>query len=87
MVNIAAAHRTVLLEVDLLTLMAIHGYLCLGLRHPGASPGDTRNLVLRFVESAGSNLVRGGLLTRAELALVHRVERQENPHGFPEAPS
>jgi hypothetical protein len=77
MPNLAVARWPVVVEMDLLTLMALHGYCCLALRHPAsaASGGDVRETILRFVREAGALLVEGGLLTAEERAYVERVER------------
>lgn len=79
------SNRPVDLEVPMvataLTWMAVHGYLCLGLRHP-ATRGSTHPshaVVQDFVEALGEHLVDVGLLTADELALVQRVEADEQP--------
>jgi hypothetical protein len=59
--------------------MAVHGTLCLGLRHP-AYTGPSRELVLRFTKRLGRDLVAWGCLTEEELAVVNKTEQQESPH-------
>jgi hypothetical protein len=63
-----------------LVWMAVHGTLCLGLRHP-AYVGPSRALTENFVKELGQQLVEWKVLTAEELAEVERVERQESPHG------
>jgi hypothetical protein len=57
-----------------LTWMAVHGNLCLALRHP-ANSGPSRKLIENFVRQLGENLVENGVLTAAELAEVQRTEQ------------
>ena|ERR1043166_9664623 len=68
------------IETNGLTWMAIHGTLCLGLRHP-AYIGPSRFLVKNFAEELGRKLVEWGTLTEAELTLVNKMEQEESPHG------
>ncbi len=56
--------------------MAIHGNLCLALRHAG-NRGSSRAMVERFVRALGDNLVENGVLTAEELAQAQRVEIEE----------
>jgi hypothetical protein len=63
-----------------LVWMAVHGAICLGLRHP-AHVGPSRELVVNFVKALGQELVEWNVLTALELAEVERVEQQESPHG------
>lgn len=64
-----------------LTWMAIHGYLCLGLRHPGTQgAGHPSHAMVRdFVEQLGEHLVDIGLMTADEVSMVQRVEAEEQP--------
>jgi hypothetical protein len=84
--NAAAASQRIAMtephsvETNGLTWMAIHGTLCLGLRHP-AYKGPSRLLVKSFTEELGRKLVEWGALTEEELALVDRTEQQESLHG------
>lgn len=64
-------------ETSSLVWMAIHGSICLALRHP-AYTGPSRELVVAFVLELGNQLVEHGVLTKAELELVYRVEREES---------
>jgi hypothetical protein len=86
MLNAATAAQRIALtephsiEVNGLMWMAIHGTLCLGLRHP-AYTGPSRLLVKSFVEELGRKLTDWGVLTDDELALVEKTEQQESPHG------
>lgn len=64
-----------------LVWMAVHGTLCLGLRHP-SYVGPSRRLVEEFVRALGDGLVAWGCLTAEELELVQKTEAEESPHGF-----
>jgi hypothetical protein len=63
-------------EESLFVWMAVHGYLCLGLRHPGAQ-GSSRAYVEDFARKLGRILVERGILTGAELAEAERLEHIE----------
>jgi hypothetical protein len=62
------------IETSGLTWMAVHGVICLGLRHPGYV-GPSRAIVLSFVRELGRELLDHGVLTSEELALVERTEQ------------
>jgi len=59
-----------------LVWMAIHGNLCLALRHP-SNLGSSRALMEQFVRALGENLVENGVLTPDELAQAQRLEIEE----------
>lgn len=67
-------------ETSGLTWMAVHGCICLGLRHP-AYTGPSRELVMNFVRTLGAELVQHGVLTESELREVERFETEDSPHG------
>lgn len=62
------------IETSGLTWMAVHGVICLGLRHP-QFVGPSRMLVLNFVRELGRQLVEHDVLTGEELSLVERTEQ------------
>ena len=66
-------------HAPLLTWMAVHGVLCLGLRHPEMN-GPSRRIVEDFVRQLGQALVANGLLTAQELREAEHLERQQS-HG------
>jgi hypothetical protein len=74
------------LVVPLWVAMAIHGYCCLGLRHPDTHEGAMRPAVVRAVRRLGDLLVSRGAITREELQLLERLEA-ENGGLQPEEPS
>lgn len=57
--------------------MAVHGHLCLALRHPGTRDLTTRPLVVRAVKRLGQLMVQQGAFTVEELAAIERVEAEE----------
>lgn len=59
-----------------LVWMAVHGNLCLALRHR-SNVGPSRALVERFVRALGDKLVENGVLTADELAQAQRLEIEE----------
>ena len=61
------------------TWVAIHGFLCLALRHPGTGGIPSRALVEEFVAKLGAALVDAQLLTPEELAEAEDVEIREGP--------
>lgn len=58
--------------------MALHGYACLGLRHPDTQDGAMRPAVVRAVRRLGDLLVARGAITHEELRLLERLEAE---HG------
>lgn len=64
-------------RMDILTLMAVHGSLCLTLRHP-AFQGSSRKLVEAFKSQVGEYLVTLGALTPEQL---RKAELLEAPEG------
>lgn len=70
--------RDIPLRANYLTLMAIHGSLCLALRHP-QNQGPSRPLVVEFVKSLGELLVHVEALTPEQLAEAQRLEAEAAP--------
>jgi hypothetical protein len=64
--NPACARVPILVEAEALTWMAVHGNLCLSLRHP-QNQGPSRALIADVIRDIGDALVNSGLLTRAEI--------------------
>ena len=56
-----------------LTWLAVHGNLCLALRHP-ANKGPSRQWVLTFVKDLGKALVKWGVITEEELKQTEKTE-------------
>jgi hypothetical protein len=67
------------MRTDLLSWMAVHGNLCLALRHP-ANDGLSRDLVRQFRDRLGRMLVEAGMLTREQLLEATALEREMSPH-------
>ena len=63
-------------DAELFTWLAVHGTLCLGLRHPRHT-GPSRRIAEEFVRALGARLVEEGLLSADELNDAERLERQE----------
>jgi len=63
-------------EASGLLWMAIHGNLCLALRHP-SNVGESRDLVVDFVKRLGRLLVEWSVLTEEQLRYTERVEVEE----------
>lgn len=62
--------QTVLLELDMLSLMAMHGYLCLALRHPATRGIYSRPQILLVVERIERALLESDMLSEEELAAI-----------------
>ena len=73
------ALNRVSIEASLLDWMTIHGNLCLALRHP-QNTGDSRAVLIAMVHRIGKMLVKGGMLTQAELDYATQVEQDQ--HGM-----
>lgn len=56
--------------------MAVHGSLCLALRHP-QNRGAARPLVVAFTKSLGEWLVHCGALTPEQLVEAQQLEAEE----------
>lgn len=56
--------------------MAMHGALCLALRHPQFR-GPSRELVVSTVKQLGKYLVDNGILTANQLAAAESLEVKE----------
>jgi hypothetical protein len=81
MPNIAVARDRAEVDASHLTWMAVHGVLCLGLRHPNmqrvGEHAQVRELVEQFVRGLEKIMLDGRFLSEAEIADVHRVEAEE----------
>ena len=60
--------------------LAVHGNVCLGLRHPN-NIGPSRAMVEKFLADLEAELLACGLLSPADIAEIHQLERQESPFG------
>lgn len=74
--DITKARVPLPVHADLFTWMAVHGNLCLALRHP-SNVGGSRQIVEEFVRALGARLVEEGLLSADELRDAEKLERQE----------
>jgi hypothetical protein len=72
--NIKKIDEIITIKVDALTLMAAHGNICLGLRHP-QNNGFSRKLVEEFVSTIEKKLIECGLLNEEDIGEIHQVER------------
>jgi hypothetical protein len=73
----ALKHVTV--DGTLLDWLAVHGNLCLAMRHPG-NDGPSRSIVVSVIYRLGKVLVDEGILTPDELESATRLE--VNEHGL-----
>ena len=80
--NVEALKRDTAVIASGLEWAGVHGNLCLGLRHP-LNVGTSRDLMVRFVKRLGKNLVEWGVLTREQLELAERTEREHGSHWKP----
>lgn len=69
------ANKTHLIEASFLHWMAVHGSLCLAMRHPQYT-GSSRELVLEMVETIEVIFLKEGM-PKAELDYIHKVEQKE----------
>jgi hypothetical protein len=76
--NLDKALEKATLEFSMLQWMAIHGNLCLALRHPN-NTGASRALVATAIDEISKLIVARGLLTQAEIDAATAVER---PYGL-----
>lgn len=74
--DIRKAHARAEVIATLHEWMAVHGNLCLALRHP-ENTGPSRALIVGMIHRIGKILVEGGALTEEELNFATRVEQEE----------
>lgn len=67
---------TIPLRISWISLLALHGALCLALRHPQFR-GPSRGLVVNATQQIGKYLVDNGLLTPEQLAEAQQLEAEE----------
>jgi hypothetical protein len=79
-INIDKALDTVGVEAPQWVWLAVHGYLCLGLRHPMAG-GEAREAALAFVNRLSAKLVECGLVSQE---FMDRANHYEQEHERPE---
>lgn len=73
--DIATEEATI--EAELLTWMAVHGNICLALRHPENRSQFVRPRMIRLVKEIGAMLVERGFMTQAELDGAMKYEMQQ----------
>lgn len=64
-----------------ITWTAIHGNLCLALRHPD-NKGPSRELIIKFVKKLGEVLEQEGAVTPNILRRVYRLEAEAGTKEF-----
>jgi uncharacterized protein related to proFAR isomerase len=74
--------QEVSIQADLLAWLAVHGYLCLALRHPGPREGKTRPFILKMVATIETALLKGGIMGPEDIKLIHKVEMEEGNEDF-----
>ena len=72
--------KEVTINLNVITLMAVHGNLLLALRHP-RNQGTSRDLIIDFCKQIGEELVLLGAMAPEQLKEAYRVESGE---GTPE---
>ncbi len=72
--------KEVTINLNVITLLAVHGNLLLALRHP-ENLGQTRAIVLNFAKQIGEQLVILGAITPEQLEEAYEVESEA---GTPE---
>src|SRR5919109_563783 len=69
--------QDIALHVPLYVALAMHGHLCLALRHPGTREHESRPMAVRAVKRLGQLMVHVGALTAEELAAIEQIEAEE----------
>lgn len=77
--DVSKATKKVTVEASLLAWLAVHGNLCLALRHP-ENKDSSRAMIVEMVETLRELIVAGGLLTKEEMDAATRVEQEQ--HGL-----
>jgi len=73
-INYDNAYRYLQVEMNLGRWFAIHGYLCLALRHPQTTD-PSRQIVLDLVGDLEAAFLSLGLLDQEDINLIHKVEQ------------
>jgi len=73
-INYDNAYRYLQVEMNLGRWLAIHGYLCLALRHPQTT-GPSRQIALDLVGDLEAAFLSLGLLDQEDINLIHKVEQ------------
>jgi len=74
-------YKEISITFDTLSLLVIHGCVCLALRHP-LSTGPMRKVALDFVEKVEKGLLQAGVLDQEDIEYIHQVEREETLKMF-----
>ena len=67
------------LQISAVHLLAVHGNVCLGLRHP-KNIGPNRQFALEFINYTESKLKEAGIIDDEDIKIIHMIEFQESPH-------
>ncbi|KPQ44774.1 MAG: hypothetical protein MPEBLZ_00660, partial [Candidatus Methanoperedens nitroreducens] len=70
------------LNISPLDLMALHGFLCLALRHPGVKDHSRRPAMIQLVKNLGQKLVKIGALTSQQIQECENTEAEEGSIDF-----
>ncbi len=62
------------IEMSIVQAMALHGNICLAMRHPQNNNQLIRNLMMQVIYEIGGMLVRTGALTEDERNYAERTE-------------
>jgi hypothetical protein len=73
--------KQVSVTTNLLTWLAIHGNLCLALRHP-QNRGPSRQYVTNFTKNLGKKLVEWEVITEQQLEATEKLEMEEGSTDF-----
>lgn len=76
--DLSIARKPAAIETELIAWSAVHGCLCLALRHPEYT-GASRSMVEHMLNGIETLLVDGGLFTRAEMDAAHKTEQDLRP--------
>jgi hypothetical protein len=71
------ARMMIMIPAEALTWLAVHGNLCLALRHPDNNSPRVRPRMIKMVKRLGELLVESGLLTQAEIDEATRYELEQ----------
>ncbi len=71
------AVQPITVTAEALTWLAVHGNVCLALRHPANCSPNVRPRMIKFVRMIGDRLVESGLLTREQMDAAMRYELQQ----------
>jgi hypothetical protein len=79
-IDVSKALETVGVEAPAWAWLAVHGYLCLGLRYP-MEGGQAREATVSFVNQLAAKLVESGIISQDAMDRANHYEQDRRGHA------